>query len=223
MNVQVAKMLVSRSADGLTDVFSWDVFFFVNAWNPGQKWWKMVDKWYIFFSFLGSTHPASVLGWRSDGKQVLDVASENMRQHPLASRVGNQYWKVGKYHEIFCLCAFIVTFNMYTTCINVSQWLLNIWQIKKLRSPKSYNLYGCSVPSKFFDRHLPKGLHRWCGAVNQEIGWKVKKDIGLRSPFEQWKDPGWLGCGGDSTTQLHKDFNEPLYRSLLTNQRNGMP
>ena len=30
-------------------------------------------------------------------------------------------------------------------------------------------------------------------------------------PSEQWKKPGWLGCIGDDTTQLHRDdYNKPV-------------
>ena len=35
------------------------------------------------------------------------------------------------------------------------------------------------------------------------------------------KNPGWLRYIGDYTTQLYRDYNKPLYGSLLTIQYNG--
>jgi len=35
------------------------------------------------------------------------------------------------------------------------------------------------------------------------------------------QNPGWLDCIGDDTTQLYRDYNNPLEGSLLTNQYNG--
>ena len=31
-----------------------------------------------------------------------------------------------------------------------------------------------------------------------------------KTPFEQWKKPGWLGYIGDYTTQLYRDYNKPI-------------
>ena len=36
------------------------------------------------------------------------------------------------------------------------------------------------------------------------------------------QNPGWLGYIRDYTTQFYRDYSEPLYWSLLTNQYNGM-
>lgn len=50
----------------------------------------------------------------------------------------------------------------------------------------------------------------WCF---ESASWlKGEKDIGLRNPFEKWKNPGWLGCVGGFYYPVR-----PSYKRILIN------
>ena len=42
------------------------------------------------------------------------------------------------------------------------------------------------------------------------VGTVDGSEIRQTHQFEQWKNLGWLGYIGDSTTQLYRDHNKPL-------------
>ena len=48
--------------------------------------------------------------------------------------------------------------------------------------------------------------------------WDTRTRWGPKNQLSNEKNPRWLGYIGDKATQVYRDYNKPLYGSLLTNQ-----
>ena len=53
----------------------------------------------------------------------------------------------------------------------------------------------------------------WAIHIQQELSlspWGINKLMRKKREVSNEKNPGWLGYVGDYTTQLYRDYNEPL-------------